>query len=107
MRMGRSAAVVGASGYAGGELLRLLLAHPALDVGPVLAGTAAGRPVTELHPQLPQLAGLTFGATDETAAATTAADRPMRMSMRAAAWPCKRGAPHHRILRRRPFSPAA
>ena len=72
MRMGRSAAVVGASGYAGGELLRLLLAHPALDVGPVLAGTAAGRPVTELHPQLPQLAGLTFGATDETAATTLA-----------------------------------
>jgi len=72
MRMGRSAAVVGASGYAGGELLRLLLAHPAMDVGPVLAGTAAGRPVTELHPQLPQLAGLTFGATDEAAAATLA-----------------------------------
>src|SRR5215207_9174597 len=72
MRMGRSAAVVGASGYAGGELLRLLLAHPALDVGLVLAGTAAGRPVTELHPQLPQLAGLTFGATDDAAVATLA-----------------------------------
>jgi N-acetyl-gamma-glutamyl-phosphate reductase len=75
MQMGRSAAIVGASGYAGGELLRLLLGHPALDVGPVLAGTAAGRPVTELHPQLPQLAGLTFGATDDAAARTlTGAD---------------------------------
>jgi N-acetyl-gamma-glutamyl-phosphate reductase len=72
MRMGRSAGVVGASGYAGGELLRLLLGHPALDVGPVLAGTAAGRPVIDLHPQLPQLAGQAFGATDESAAAALA-----------------------------------
>ncbi|HEU4912164.1 MAG TPA: N-acetyl-gamma-glutamyl-phosphate reductase [Actinomycetes bacterium] len=62
--MGRTAAVAGASGYAGGELLRLLLAHPELSIGPVAAGSAAGRPVTELHPQLPQLAGSTFAATD-------------------------------------------
>ncbi|MGH8895214.1 MAG: N-acetyl-gamma-glutamyl-phosphate reductase, partial [Actinomycetes bacterium] len=59
--MGRTAAVAGASGYAGGELLRLLLGHPGLSLGPVAAATAAGRPVTELHPQLPQLAGATFG----------------------------------------------
>ncbi|HEX7188723.1 MAG TPA: N-acetyl-gamma-glutamyl-phosphate reductase [Actinomycetes bacterium] len=62
--MGRTAAVAGASGYAGGELLRLLLGHPGLSIGPVAAGSAAGRPVTELHPQLPQLAGLTFTATE-------------------------------------------
>jgi N-acetyl-gamma-glutamyl-phosphate reductase len=64
MHMGRTAAVAGASGYAGGELLRLLLGHPALGVGPLAAGTSAGRPVTDLHPQLPQLAGSTFAATD-------------------------------------------
>jgi N-acetyl-gamma-glutamyl-phosphate reductase len=64
MRVGRTAAVAGASGYAGGELLRLLLAHPELTVGPVAAGAAAGRPVTEVHPQLPQLAGTVFAATD-------------------------------------------
>jgi N-acetyl-gamma-glutamyl-phosphate reductase len=64
MQMGRRAAVAGASGYAGGELLRLLLAHPELSVGPVAAGTAAGRPVTDLHPQLPQLAGTTFAPTE-------------------------------------------
>ena len=56
MLMGRTAAVAGASGYAGGELLRLLLGHPGLSLGPVAAGSAAGRPVTELHPHLPQLA---------------------------------------------------
>lgn len=63
-RVGMTAAVAGASGYAGGELLRLLLAHPDLAVGPVAAGTNAGSPVTAVHPQLPQLAGRTFTSTD-------------------------------------------
>ena len=62
--MGQTAAVAGASGYAGGELLRLLLAHPDLSVGPVAAGSSAGLAVTDLHPQLPQLAGRVFCATD-------------------------------------------
>jgi len=61
--MGMTAAVAGASGYAGGELLRLLLGHPDLDVGPVAAGAAAGRAVPELHPHLPQLAHLVFAET--------------------------------------------
>jgi len=63
VRMGRTAAVAGASGYAGGELLRLLLTHPELSVGPVAGGSSAGRPVTELHPQLPQLEGTSFAET--------------------------------------------
>ena len=62
--MGMTAAVAGASGYAGGELLRLLLGHPDLAVGPVAAGASAGRPVTDLHPQLPALADRVFAATD-------------------------------------------
>ena len=61
--MGMTAAVAGASGYAGGELLRLLLEHPDLSVGPVAGGSSAGRPVTDLHPHLPQLAGTTFSGT--------------------------------------------
>jgi len=64
MQVGRTAAVAGASGYAGGELLRLLLTHPGLGVGPVAGGAAAGRPVTALHPQLPQLAGQVFAPTE-------------------------------------------
>lgn len=55
--------MAGASGYAGGELLRLLLGHPDLEIGPVAAGSSAGRPVTELHPQLPQLTGQVFTET--------------------------------------------
>jgi N-acetyl-gamma-glutamyl-phosphate reductase len=62
-------AVAGASGYAGGELLRLLLTHPDLEVGPVAAGASAGLPVTDLHPQLPSLADRTFAATDAAALA--------------------------------------
>jgi N-acetyl-gamma-glutamyl-phosphate reductase len=68
--MGMTAAVAGASGYAGGELLRLLLAHPDLELGPLAAGSAAGRPVTDVHPQLQQLADRVFV---ETEAATLAA----------------------------------
>ncbi|MDX6285472.1 MAG: N-acetyl-gamma-glutamyl-phosphate reductase [Frankiales bacterium] len=64
--MGLTAAVAGASGYAGGELLRLLLGHPELSVGPVAAGAAAGRRVTELHPHLTALADRSFIATDPT-----------------------------------------
>ena len=70
--MGTTVAVAGASGYAGGELLRLVLGHPDLTLGPVAAGASAGAPVTALHPQLPQLAGTTFVAT--TAAALADAD---------------------------------
>ncbi len=62
--MGINAAVAGASGYAGGELLRLLLGHPDLDLGAVCAATSAGRDVTDLHPHLPQLAGRRFEPTD-------------------------------------------
>ena len=54
--MTATAAVAGASGYAGGELLRLLLAHPELSIGAVAAGTKAGRTLGEVHPQLVPLA---------------------------------------------------
>jgi N-acetyl-gamma-glutamyl-phosphate reductase len=62
--MGLTASVAGASGYAGGELLRLLLGHPDLEVGAVCAGSSAGRPVVELHPGLHALADRTFAPTD-------------------------------------------
>jgi N-acetyl-gamma-glutamyl-phosphate reductase len=50
--MGARVAVAGASGYAGGELLRLLAEHPGLDVTAVTADSSAGKRVAELHPQL-------------------------------------------------------
>lgn len=64
MLMGLTASVAGASGYAGGELLRLLLAHPELEIGALSAGSNAGKPVTDVHPQLPQLQERIFADTD-------------------------------------------
>src|SRR3954462_6183237 len=54
--MGWRASVVGASGYAGGELLRLLGRHPNLEVAWVSAGSNAGRELREVHPHLVSLA---------------------------------------------------
>jgi N-acetyl-gamma-glutamyl-phosphate reductase len=51
-----TAAVAGASGYAGGELLRLLVAHPDVRVGAVTAGASAGQPLGALQPHLAPLA---------------------------------------------------
>jgi N-acetyl-gamma-glutamyl-phosphate reductase len=45
-------AVLGASGYAGGELVRLLDEHPAMDVVHLGAHTRAGSPLSTVHPQL-------------------------------------------------------
>ncbi|MFJ3882561.1 N-acetyl-gamma-glutamyl-phosphate reductase [Streptomyces sp. NPDC090077] len=49
-------AVAGASGYAGGELLRLLASHPGVEIGAVTAHSSAGRPLGSVQPQLPGLA---------------------------------------------------
>lgn len=62
--MGVTVAIAGASGYAGGELLRLVAAHPDLELGPLAAGESAGKAVTEIHPQLRSLAEHSFVATD-------------------------------------------
>ncbi|GAB3169753.1 N-acetyl-gamma-glutamyl-phosphate reductase [Myceligenerans halotolerans] len=49
-------AVAGASGYAGGEMLRLLAAHPRVEVGAVTAHTSAGSALGEHQPHLRSLA---------------------------------------------------
>src|SRR5258707_2295498 len=50
------AAVAGASGYAGGELLRLLLAHPEVEIGALTARGSAGTRLIEHQPHLVPLA---------------------------------------------------
>ena len=57
-------AVVGASGYAGGELLRLLSNHPKFKLSYIAAGSNAGEPITNLHPQLTNFAGRNFEETE-------------------------------------------
>ncbi|OEJ27773.1 N-acetyl-gamma-glutamyl-phosphate reductase [Streptomyces agglomeratus] len=51
------AAVAGASGYAGGELLRLLLAHPGVEIGALTGHSNAGQRLGSLQPHLLPLAG--------------------------------------------------
>src|SRR5665811_1170421 len=55
MRMIR-AAIAGASGYAGGEIARLLLAHPDIAVGALTASSNAGTRLGDIHPHLTPLA---------------------------------------------------
>ena len=55
--------VVGASGYAGGELLRLLAKHPIFEPSYLAAGSNAGEPVTSVHTHLTSYGSLTFHAT--------------------------------------------
>ena len=57
-------AVIGASGYAGGELLRLLATHPVFEVAVVSAHSNAGEQVTSVHPQLQSYAGRVFVTAD-------------------------------------------
>ncbi|MEZ0579921.1 N-acetyl-gamma-glutamyl-phosphate reductase [Nocardioides sp. MH1] len=62
-------AVAGASGYAGGEVLRLLLAHPHVEIGALTAGSNAGETLGSLQPHLTPLAHRVL---EETSLATLA-----------------------------------
>ena len=57
-------AVIGGSGYAGGELLRILSGHPHFQVLAVSAHSHAGAPITSVHPQLQKFAGRNFESVD-------------------------------------------
>ena len=50
--MTKSAAIAGGSGYVGGELLRLLLDHPQIEITQVTSQQQAGRYVQSIHPNL-------------------------------------------------------
>ncbi|MEP0772880.1 MAG: N-acetyl-gamma-glutamyl-phosphate reductase [Acidobacteriota bacterium] len=52
--------IVGASGYVGGELLRLLLGHPFVKVAQVTSERHAGLPVGRVHPNLRRRTSLAF-----------------------------------------------
>jgi N-acetyl-gamma-glutamyl-phosphate reductase len=58
-------AVIGASGYAGGELLRLLAVHPHFQVTAISAHSNAGELVTSVHPHLTTHNGERFLAVSE------------------------------------------
>ena len=62
-------AVAGATGYAGGEVLRLLLGHPEVEIGTLSAGSSAGTTLLTHHSHLLPLADRVI---EETSAATLA-----------------------------------
>jgi N-acetyl-gamma-glutamyl-phosphate reductase len=46
------AAILGASGYVGGELMRLIAHHPAIEAGVAFGASNAGQPIASVHPHL-------------------------------------------------------
>ena len=63
MHMSVRVAVAGASGYAGGEVLRLLLSHPDVEIGALTGGSNAGERLGVLQPHLVPLADRVLEAT--------------------------------------------
>ena len=59
--------IIGASGYAGGELLRLLTNHPEFELSYISAGSNAGQKITSVHPHLTGFKDRLFQATDTAA----------------------------------------
>jgi len=53
-------AVIGAAGYVGGELLRLLLRHPAVADCVATSRSQAGKPIADLHPGIAELTDARF-----------------------------------------------
>lgn len=60
----RSVAIVGGSGFAGGEFLRLALGHPQLKVVQATSERSAGEPVALTHPNLRKTTQLRFTSAD-------------------------------------------
>lgn len=64
MAEGLSAAIVGGSGYVGGELLRLLVGHPGISVQQITSNSQTGRYVHVAHPNLRSATDLKFSSED-------------------------------------------
>ncbi len=60
-----SVSIVGASGYGGGELVRLLLDHPNVHIHQVTSERFAGKPVSKVHPNLRKSTSIKFCAIAE------------------------------------------
>ena len=61
------ASVAGASGYVGGELIRLLARHPFATLAQATSERHAGRPIAERHPNLRRVCLKDFEAIDDLA----------------------------------------
>ena len=59
------ASIYGASGYAGGEILRILLSHPKVKIQQATSRQFAGQMVSQVHPNLRKKTDLIFSHPDE------------------------------------------
>src|SRR5919109_2939244 len=57
--------IVGGSGFTGGELVRLLLFHPQVELAQVASSSRAGHYLHSVHPNLRKLSTLRFCRPDE------------------------------------------
>lgn len=57
--------IVGASGYTGGELIRLLLFHPFVEINQVTSESNVGKMVSRIHPNLRKITDLKFSSVSE------------------------------------------
>ena len=62
---GLRTSIVGGSGYAGGELIRLLLGHPCVEISQVASASRAGQYVHSAHPNLRKVTALRFCRPDD------------------------------------------
>lgn len=60
-----TASIYGASGYAGGEILRILLGHPKIKIKQVTSRQFSNQPITLIHPNLRSKTDLIFSHPDE------------------------------------------
>ena len=84
-----SVAIVGASGYVGGELMRMVAQHPQLHLKTVTANSNVGQSVGSVHPHVRQFADLVFKPTDASSLAghdVIFLALPHAMSAEVAAW---------------------
>ena len=65
-------AIVGSSGYTGGELMRILLGHARVTVSAITSERSAGKPITEIFPHLARLTDLVCEPLDPDAIAKKA-----------------------------------
>ncbi len=63
--MSKSVGIIGASGYIGGDIARLVLAHPELELAQVTSERLAGKPLTSSHPNLRGLTDIIYSPIDK------------------------------------------
>ena len=78
-------AIVGATGYTGAELVRLLAEHPAAEIVELVGASKAGRPVASVLPALAGIVGGEIASFDADRIARKA--RAPRWSPRWSRWP--------------------